>query len=104
MPKLTQALQAQTISKKGATSIEDWLNPWCELIGKKNMKQLFEVARVQIAPVFGDKKAFKSDQALETFKPWVAILDSQEVIVFANRYIYPKLTALIKRLEVDPSD
>ena len=80
------------------------MTPWCDLIGKRNMKQLFEVVKVQLTPIFSDKKAFKSDLALEMFKPWVRVLDTKEVISFANRHIYPKLTSLIKRLEVDPSD
>ena len=62
------------------------------------------MVKVLLIPLFSDKKAFKSNQALDLFKPWVSVLDSKEVINFANRYIYPKLTSLIKRLEVDPSD
>lgn len=67
------------------------------------MKVLFEVVRVQIAPVFSDKKGFK-DSAFDLFAPWIPVLDSREVISFANRNIVPKLTSLVKRLEVDPSD
>ena len=32
------------------------------------------------------------------------MLDTKDTIEFANRYVYPKLTSLIKKLEVDPSD
>ena len=80
MPKLSQALQTCALTKNDATNIEDWLTPWCEIIGKKNMKQLFEVVKVQLVPIFSDKKAFKSDHALEVFKPWIGVLDSTEVI------------------------
>ena len=38
------------------------------------------------------------------FTPWIKVLETKEVISFANRYIYPKLTSLVKKLEVDPSD
>ena len=67
------------------------------------MKQLFEIVKVQLTPIFSDKKAFKN-HALELFKPWVSVLDSKELVTFANRYVYPRLTSMIKRLEVDPSD
>jgi len=39
MPKLTSALQVWS-ARDG--ELETWLAPWCELIGKKNMKLLFE--------------------------------------------------------------
>lgn len=68
------------------------------------MKHLFDVIKVQLTPIFSDKKAFKTELALDMIKPWVPVLDSKEVIAFANRYIYPKLTSQVKRLEVDPSD
>ena len=37
-------------------------------------------------------------------KPWISVLEAQEIQSFANRYIIPKLTSLAKRLEVDPTD
>ena len=37
-------------------------------------------------------------------RPWVNVLERAEVQVFANRYVYPRLTAAVKKLEVDPSD
>ena len=67
------------------------------------MRKLFEIVKVQLTPIFSDNKAFK-DRAFELFAPWVTVIDSREVISFSNRYIIPKLTFLVKRLEVDPSD
>ena len=101
MPKLREALQSW--NAKSGRPLQEWLTPWCELIGKRNMKQLFEVIKGQLAPLFTDKKLFKT-QALAAFTPWISVLESKEVISFANRFIYPKLTSLVKRLEVDPSD
>ena len=67
------------------------------------MKLLFEVVRVQISPIFSDKKGFK-EHGLSLFAPWIAVLNTQEVISFSNRNIVPRLTSMVKRLEVDPSD
>ena len=107
MPKLSQALQSwnpKKSSEKDEVNLEDWFVPWRDLIGKKNIKQLFDdVAKAQITPVFTDRKLFKI-QALDLFRPWAEVLDTKDTIEFANRYVYPKLTSLIKKLEVDPSD
>ena len=37
-------------------------------------------------------------------KPWVKVLERSEVQIFANRYVYPRLIAAVKKLEVDPAD
>ena len=96
MPKLTQALSVTNVK----IDIKDWLS----LIGKRNMKQLFnEVVKVQLTPIFSDRKMFKS-RALDLFSPWVSCLETKEVVSFANKYVWPKLTSQVKRLEVDPSD
>jgi len=75
MPKLSQTLSKCDIRSKKEEPIQSWLTPWCEIIGKKNMRTLFEIVKVQLTPIFSDKKAFK-DRALELFAPWVTVMDS----------------------------
>jgi len=52
--------------------------------------------------VFGDKKSFKKN-GIKLMRPWVGVLERSEVQIFANRYVYPRITAAVKKLEVDPS-
>ena len=67
------------------------------------MKQLFEKVKQQIIPSFSDKKLFKKN-GVKLLAPWVKVLEKAELRAFANRYVFPRLTSMIKRLEVDPSD
>jgi len=101
MPKLQQGVKIW--SAKIDSPLQDWLMPWSELIGKKNMKSLFETLKPHLTPLFSDKKKFKT-QALPAFQPWIQVLEKSEIIAFANRYIYPKLTSLVSKLQVDPAN
>ena len=101
MPKLRAAIQSW--SPREGIPLERWLTPWCEIVGKKHMSRLFEEMKVQITPVFTDKKMF-AKMGLSLFSPWARVLSKQDVVNFTNRYVYPRLISMVKRLEVDPSD
>ena len=95
LPKLKQAIKADWNPRDRSQALEAWLLPWTDMLGKRNMKALFEEdVKPRITPIFGEWKPSKPI-GLQLVAPWVGILDDEQVISFSNRYIMPKLSYMI---------
>ena len=83
--------------------VENWLLPWRNVLGDKEMQGIFLVAKLKLSSALSHAE---SSQALvrTLLLPWQPILDHSSFDALLTRSILPKLTASLKSFEVDPSD
>lgn len=78
--------------------------PWESVVGRRNMQTLFhEEFKPKISGLLADWKPEK-DNVLDLIKPWQDTLSRADLEAFCTRYITPRLSYSLSKLEVDPSD
>ena len=81
-----------------------WLLPWTGILGKRIMRSIFEDdVKPRIVPLLGDWKP-QDPLGMQLIADWLPVLSEDQATSFLNRYITPKLSYMIQKLEVDPSD
>ena len=78
--------------------------PWTEILGKRIMRNIFdEDIKPRIVPILSDWKP-QDPIGMQLISDWLPVLSENLATSFLNRYITPKLSYMIQKLEVDPSD
>lgn len=99
MPKLSREIQ-----RFPSDSVCFWLMPWEKIVGRGNMRSLFESEyRPKISGMLQEWKP-ESDLIIDLIRPWQDTLTKEDIDKFTARYIVPRLSYSISKLEVDPSD
>lgn len=83
--------------------IQNWLLPWRNLLGDKEMQGFFVQIRIKLTSSLNDWKP-ESEVARIVLAPWKDILDSKSFEGLLNRLILPKLSCEAQNMEIDPSD
>ena len=77
LPKLKQAIKADWNPRDQSRALQTWLLPWTEILGKRNMKAMFEEdVKPRITPIFGEWKPSKPIGLL-LVTPWTGVLDDE---------------------------
>ena len=103
LPKLQQTISRDWCPRDPTMHVKSWLLPWTEVLGKRIMRQVFEDdVRPRIVPLLSDWKPYKP-LGMQLVSDWMPLLSEDQATKFSNRYITPKLSHMIQKLEVDPS-
>jgi len=83
--------------------VENWLLPWREVLGDKEMQGIFLVAKLKLSSALSHPG---TSQALimQLLLPWRPILDHSSFEALLTRTLIPRLTTSLRAFEVDPSD
>ena len=100
MPKLVRMVQAS----EDPRSLSTMLPLWEPVVGRSNLRALFDTElRPRISSLLSNWKP-EADDLLAIIRPWQYTLSRADIATFTSRYVIPRLSYSINKLEVDPSD